>query len=140
MKKWFKNYGLLLVLFLSIISSFGGTFLSAYLGSPDDGGRGGALAVALALFCLFATRNYGAELYKELLDLTKEIQESEGKQEPETVLRNYVEVLEARLNMDARSLKWQNYYLAFSTGIGTIFWGFDDWFAAWIVPFVSCQN
>ena len=55
------RYGL--VVLASILLSVGGILIGAFVTQPADGGRGGAIAVALAFFVLFVRRDYGARVY-----------------------------------------------------------------------------
>ena len=130
-----------LIMWAAVVLSIGGVILAAFvLKEPSHGGRGGALAVAIALFSLFATRNYAADVYDALtrrsheiktriLKLTSEGQDKNSPSSPEQKLN----ALEARLRLDAEGLRDQNMCLAIATGLGTIFWGFGDIFAVWFM-------
>jgi ABC-type transport system involved in cytochrome bd biosynthesis fused ATPase/permease subunit len=119
--------------------SFGGVFLSAFVWDSSHGGRGGALAVALALFALFATRNDAVEMYDALthrgeqlkariLNLTR----STRREDPIRTAEEKLTALEKRLEWEAEGQRVQNFYLALSTAVGTVFWGFGDLFAFWL--------
>jgi hypothetical protein len=63
-----------IVLTFAIILSAGGIPFAAFVTkSAQDGGRGGALAVALSFAVLFLSRGYGTKVYDIL---TKEAQEA----------------------------------------------------------------
>ncbi|GAB4142580.1 MAG: hypothetical protein Tsb0016_11050 [Sphingomonadales bacterium] len=140
--------------------SIGGVHLASVNGAPSSGGRGGAVAVALAFGALFLTRSYGHRLQRLLTEtlpdlkaIAAEVMPSETLSRPEiqnaeireltervSLLENKVKTLESfdaafrqRLNADADGQKMQNLYLAFSSIVGTIFWGFGDIFAGWLV-------
>ena len=127
--------------FLAIAASLIGVARAWWIGDPLEGGRGGAIAVALALTALFATRNYAAEVYDALtspaqdlqsriLKLTKgRLAEAPKLATPEQKMK----ALEARLKLEAEGQRMQNFWLALSTAVGTIFWGFGDLFAASII-------
>lgn len=130
-----------LILTLAILFSVGGVWLSSFiLEDPRDGGRGGALAVALALVSLFTTRNYAMDVYESLtatlpnirtriIQLTK----TESKTLPHATSDQKLDAFKIRLRLEAEGQKNQNVCLAISTGIGTIFWGFGDIFASWLM-------
>jgi hypothetical protein len=97
------------------------------------------VAVGPALFALFTTRNYVVELYSALtqtdaglrariLNLTK----SKTSRDPIGTADEKLKALEKRLELEAEAQKYQNFYLAIATAIGTIFWGFGDLFALWL--------
>jgi hypothetical protein len=61
-----------IVLFIALLLSLGSIPFAAYVTkSAQDGGRGGALAVALSFAVLFLSRGYGTKVYDIL---TKEAQ------------------------------------------------------------------
>jgi hypothetical protein len=140
--------------------SIGGVFWAVVNCVPVSGGRGGAVAVALAFGALFLTRSYGHRLQRLLTETLPDIRDTATKvmhpatfSHPETkneeirelterisLLESKVKTLETfdvafrqRLNADAEGQKVQNRYLAFSSIVGTIFWGFGDAFAGWFV-------
>lgn len=146
--------------FICLGVSVGGVYRAVTNCLPSLGGQGGACAVALAFGALFLTKNYGQRLQTLLtetlpaLRATAEevIPKSRTAQPPiknddvgsltERVaqLEKTVRTLETfdagfkqRLNADADGQRLQNMYLAFSSIVGTIFWGFGDVFASWFI-------
>lgn len=127
--------------FLAIAASLAGVAYAVWLGEPLEGGRGGALAVALALTTLFATRNYAAEVYDALTNPAQDLQtrilrltKGRLKERPQLATpEQKMKALEARLKLEAEGQSLQNFWLALATGVGTLFWGFGDVFAGWII-------
>lgn len=131
------------ILAASVLLSVGGVLLTPIAGiNASHGGRGGAIAVAISLFALFATRNHATYLYDALTGKDHEImtliEELTGAERPdedwqETIKTRFA-ALERRLELEAEGQFAQNLYLAFATAIGTIFWGFGDIFSGWFSP------
>ena len=117
-----KNWTVLIIaLGLSL-----GWIIYAALHSTADGGRGGALAVCLSLCTLFWNAPYGVKVQREL-------------QEAQVSAKNGAESLEiavdgilSRMNIEADGLGKQNRFLFWSSGLGTLAWGFGDWAAQWL--------
>jgi hypothetical protein len=103
----------------SIALSAGGVAYAIHCGSASDGGRGGALAVALSFFMLFAGRGTPENAMEAVLP---------GNQQGD------VEFEIARLRGAVTSLlDWQakeKIYLTTSSVVGTLAWGFGDSLAA----------
>jgi hypothetical protein len=131
------------VLVLCIILSLVGIGLAAYRNRPLDGGRGGALAVAVALFNLFIDRNSAAILLRlrtktfpainkrlARLEATQK-RKQEGIENLTTKARQ--QPLGEVVNRSAKNQKTQNFFLAAATFAGTIVWGFGDVFAQFLI-------
>lgn len=124
------------IILASIILSLGGIAIGAWWAKPEDGGRGGAVAVAMAFFILFVRRNYGARVYdaltKDIPKLREQIASSrQGKKlEPETgdvdEIRGQLTTLVSRLDTESDGQNRQNRALAWASCIGTLAWGFGD--------------
>lgn len=133
-----------LVVLVSIVLSVGGIVIAACLTEPSDGGRGGAIAVAVAFFVLFVRRPYGARVYqaltKDLPKLREEIKNlREGKDRASTSvpdklddLKRQVTSIVSRLDVEADGQRNQNIALAWASCIGTLAWGFGDMIAKWL--------
>ena len=107
----------------AILFSFGGIALAALANSPADGGRGGAIAVALTFFMLFMGRGTAEQAAETTLP---------PSDDPVEALRREFDPTKAAVNA---MLDWSNKekrYLAASSVIGTLVWGFGDLLAAWI--------
>ena len=126
----------------SIFVSLCGVIIAAFVVvDASHGGRGGAIGVAIALVAFFATRNYAGEVYDALTNPAKNVKTRILKltkgtlhEKPELDSPAHkLKALEARLNLERQGQMMQNIWLAVSTGIGTIFWGFGDLFAKWIM-------
>jgi hypothetical protein len=130
-----------LVMIACVGSSIGGMFYAAFVSkNVTDGGRGGAIGVAVALGFLFITRDYGTKFYtavtRRLPDLKKTIEEIKqgksgeaDKEKPAITiaeLEKRVNALVGALTIDAEEHKTQNVLLALATFIGTLVWGFGD--------------
>jgi hypothetical protein len=97
------------------------------------------VAVTLALFALFATRNTAVEVYEALTHKGERMRarisiltKGKASEEPISTADEKLRALEKRLEWEAEGQKHQNFYLAIATATGTIFWGFGDLFAAWL--------
>jgi hypothetical protein len=128
------------VVVASIALSLGGVAVGAWVTKPDDGGRGGAIAVALAFLILFVRRNYGARVYdaltKDIPSLRDQIISLRQGKEPLAKdmgdtgeLRRQLIAMVSRLDIEADGQNRQNRALAWASCIGTIAWGFGDIFA-----------
>jgi len=128
----------LAVLALAIALSAGGIAYAVH-GSKnkDDGGRGGALAVAVAFIVLFVGRSQGTKVYTILAEegpqLLNSIEAQAGAtpdptadQADSSPVETRVNALLAKLRTDANEQRIQNIYLALTSVIGTLAWGFGD--------------
>jgi len=129
-----SRYGI--VIAASILLSLGGIAVAAWWTTPEDGGRGGALAVALAFLVLFVRRNYGARVYDALTKDIPKLKEQianlrqgkepiSEKEDPHEMSRQLIAVV-SRLDTEADGQNRQNYALAWASCIGTLAWGFGD--------------
>jgi len=132
----------LLLSLLCVALSLGGIWASVKYNRPNDGGRGGAIAVALSFAALFLTRSYGTMIHKLITVTLPGIKEKIGAAgvspsphaDPVVAqLQKEIEALKAasqavnvQLQVDAQGQENQNRYLAFSSVVGTISWGFGD--------------
>lgn len=102
---------------VSIALSIGGIVYAVARSIPADGGRGGALAVALTFFMLFMSRGTAEDALAGPLP--------QGIPDGEIIrIRNAL----------ASMLDWQSnekIYLTISSVCGTIAWGFGDVIAKW---------
>jgi hypothetical protein len=131
------------ILAASIFFSLGGVGAAAfYFHDPMQGGRGGALAVMVSFFSLFVSRNFGRRIHAALVELPRmNAQILSQLRHVSTVpssipighLSDELERLTSetratgqRIDAHARSQRRQNLYIAWSSGIGTFFWGFGD--------------
>ena len=95
---------------------------AAYCNMAPSAGRGGALALILSLLLFFLGHNIGARRFALVTDPAQQ-----------------VAALTKRLNDDASSARRLNKYLAFSSFLGTLTWGFGDMFAHWLRLAVGLQ-
>jgi hypothetical protein len=84
---------------------------AAMLDRPSDGGRGGAIGVALSFYILFANNNLAARGYNRLGN---------------AAVKKQIEMIESRFDVADKATKRQNHFLIWSSVIGTIAWGFGD--------------
>lgn len=131
----------------AIVLSVGGVLVAAFCTKDAaDGGRGGALADALALAALFGTRNYAADTYEALTTGAEQLKsriwrlkaigtppESAPEASELKKIGARISAFETRLKLDAQGAYAQNFALAIATAVGTIFWGFGDIFARWVM-------
>lgn len=126
---------LLLVMIGSVALSAAGVVYAVCCGVAADGGRGGALAVALTFYMLFVGRGTPKSALEVEIPVTapsveEAPLEAPGSQDPDKLK---MEVARVR-NAIASMLDWQGkekVYLTISSVVGTITWGFGDIFAAW---------
>ncbi len=114
----------------SIALSVGGVVYACLTRNAADGGRGGALAVALTFFMLFMGRGTAeAALEAPILDPATRRSVDAGDLNPKHVAMQIVRVRSAVASM----LDWQSkekLYLTIASICGTLFWGFGDIVAA----------
>jgi hypothetical protein len=120
------------ILIVAIALSAAGVGYAICTKNKDDGGRGGALAVALAFAVLFVSRGYGTRVYEILTvegpEILKRLEESPAAvAEPEkTAAEIKINALLAKERADADDQRIQNIFLACTSVIGTLAWGFGD--------------
>ena len=116
---------------------------AAFWGSPADGGRGGAVAVALTFAMLFLDRGTAKDLLERTLPPRQAADAFPDADERLKAGLNDLAQKQAELirsqttnrNALAALLDWQDvqkWPLAISSVVGTVFWGFGDCFAAWL--------
>lgn len=134
------KYHILLVLVCVVISALG--VLYAFVSKDySHGGRGGAIGVALSFGALFlSVRNRYNSI--DVLDLTSQELFSILGQEMtinEQVEANAsrIEALKNDLKRSQKSAFLENVALALAGVISTIFWGFGDLFAGFLVLLAS---
>jgi hypothetical protein len=111
----------------------------------SDGGRGGAIGVAIAFTTLFARKDLGQKAYEYIAiklpqakrkldeDMQKILPGSASKHSEQTlVLETLSSQLagilgEVRINSNGQNR--QNWWIASASVIGTLAWGFGDWLA-----------
>lgn len=129
-----------LVLLFSLALSIGGVLVAAYVTKdPQDGGRGGALAVAVSFAVLFLSRGYGSHVYraltaeaaivKEHIDKLRKAESTNSSIDANTK----IDALLSKARVDSNVQEIQNTYLTWSSVIGTTAWGFGDVLAGYLV-------
>jgi hypothetical protein len=119
--------------------------------SAQDGGRGGALAVALSFAVLFLSRGYGTRVYdiltKEAPEAIAELDKLTGKSGNRVITADEkIDALVSKTRIDAQVQESQNIFLAASSAIGTIAWGFGDMVAQYFIgvpaaiPCLGCAS
>ena len=114
---------LVITMIAAIAMSIGGIAYAVLWGVAADGGRGGAVAVALTFFILFMGRGT-AEAALEA-ELPKAADPAEETALDLARIRNAV----------AAMLDWshkEKIYLTVSSVVGTLAWGFGDIIALWL--------
>lgn len=110
--------------------SGGGIVLAALLGHPNEGGRGGALAVALTFAILFLGRST-AERIMENNPFKN------GNDDAEKKIGHLSKALSALVGWQRK----EKVYLAWASVVSTLAWGFGDLPAGWIAdllrPWIS---
>ena len=109
--------------------------VSAYAANTDGAERGGAIAVAIAFGSLFVSRGYGLKGYeivtegrKQLKALTTQNTNPNKNDEVASLedLNQKLDALFVAMQTNEKSQKKQNSYIAASSVVGTICWGFGD--------------
>ena len=120
-----------LVMCLCVVLSVGGVMYAVVFGDACDGGRGGALAVALTFAMLFLDRRTPTAYLEMALPAAVDAPTNDP-------LKSYLGELKTAANQTrnavAAVLDWaarQRWPLAISSVVGTVFWGFGDVFAGW---------
>jgi len=120
-----QEWTLRIVLTLALIASAGGVLYAVFLGTAADGGRGGALAVAISFFALFAARATPEDVL--------ETKDAAGRRVVETgppVQR--IGLLKTSVATMLDSQRLEKIYLTGSSVTGTLVWGFGDVLARWL--------
>jgi hypothetical protein len=127
-----------IVLVASLILSFGGIVIAHLADAPDDGGRGGALAVAISFAALFVSRGHGrrfidaAEEIGTLESVLGKFKGTKARQPDLDQIKFKLKALRDGIAIDAHRQKVQNGYIAAAAVVGTLAWGFGDWLAGWL--------
>lgn len=129
--------------------SVGGVAVAALVtADPVDGGRGGALAVALTLVAFFLRKDVNEKLRltftRTLPELRAAIDEFSGAPErektkvpaagPIVTPTQRLDAIETSLRVTEQSEQRMDRYVAAAAVIGTLFWGFGDIVAKWFLP------
>jgi hypothetical protein len=115
---------------------------------PEDGGRGGAVAVAAALFSLFMSKSYGIGVFEARTKVIPELIEAFERlgnipSTPRTADENSEAIrsgLVDLLKSEAAAQKRQNLFLAAATAVGTIIWGFGDLVAKFVMQILHISK
>jgi hypothetical protein len=130
-----------LIMVAAMFCSIAGVGIAWKIGNANHGGRGGAIATAIALLALFGTRSYSQDVYDALTKQSAKITTKIFKLTKGTLSTtpklasadDKLNALEARFKLESEGQSNQNFCLAVATGFGTIFWGFGDMFTAWLL-------
>jgi hypothetical protein len=107
----------------SLIASVGGIALAWWFDASCHGGRGGAVAVAIAFGAYFTSRPVPEDLI-EALDVKGKARFDDKSLECRVGrLRSALAIMLDRQRLEA-------FYLAVASITGTMVWGFGDWIAA----------
>jgi hypothetical protein len=140
----------------SLVLSIGGVAVAVGVtGDPLDGGRGGAVAVALTLVAFFLRRDIGRRLRKaftetlpglsedieRLSPASRRIDAGPASPGPEALdsLTRRLDAIESSLRVVERSEQTMDRYVAAAAAVGTLFWGFGDIAAGWVLAAISCR-
>lgn len=137
MRKW-KLFAVALPIFCSIVvlSWF---IVCVWIVLPDDAGRGGAIGVIVsfaALFLLSIDRYHSIEILDSSYQTLFESLSDASQEDPRLLIeRNAarIDAIKSDLKHARFQTRWENYSLAGSSILSTLFWGFGDIFASWLV-------
>jgi hypothetical protein len=102
-----------------------GVAYAVHLGVASDGGRGGAVAVALAFAALFTS----APAVQELIEAPDNSSNPAFDALPPA--RQIARLRTAIAEIQDRQLR-ENRFLVFTSVMGTLVWAFGDVFASWL--------
>jgi hypothetical protein len=137
------------VLIVCVILSIGGIVIA---GQPSDAGRGGALAVALSLVILFFSESPGMRTFSlltidavELKNRIKRLDDTPKIEPSDKTVDDQLKHIETRLDdvckafigshkINERALFWNNFQMALGSAVGTLAWGFGDFFVTVPTP------
>jgi hypothetical protein len=111
---------------ISVFFSIGGVVWAAHKRCPADGGRGGAIATAVALAVIVSRPDYGLLIYE-----ARRKRRPSNLTQMETIL-DELDSIAAAYEINSSGQKWQNWTVVGSTFVGTVVWGFGDVFAKWL--------
>ena len=114
------------VLAASLILSVGGIAYAVFFGTAADGGRGGAVSVAISFAALFAARSTPQDVL-EITDPRTGQPRIEGGS-----LEQRIRVLKTAIATMLDSQRLEKAYLTWSSMVGTLVWGFGDLIALWL--------
>ncbi len=130
LKGMWRFYLSISILLLSVILSIGGVIVAIKVTHCDgDGGRGGAIADALALLVIFLDRSYASKFMTLIAKFQPDEETNHvplDRKHVRAIAVNEIKRFAKLLDSDARRLRLQNAFLAIATFIGTLFWGFGD--------------
>lgn len=110
-----------LTMIAAILLSVAGIVYAVRWGTAVDGGRGGAVAVALTFFMLFMGRGTAEDA------LDAEFPERTPPP-PDLLLKRVRNAVASMLDWSRK----EKTYLTVSSVTGTLVWGFGDWLARWL--------
>lgn len=112
------------VLVASIVVCATGVVYATWCGTASDGGRGGAIAVAISFAALFAARDTSADIL--------EMKSASGRIEFELLTAEQrIGLLKSAIASLIDAQRLEKRFLTWSSVIGTLTWGFGDVVAAW---------
>lgn len=137
----FRLHGSLFILIASILISFGWLWLFSETRNSSDPGRGGAISVALSFAYLFLNRGTGPAIFKMVAKDAPQLKKNFGSSPAsqaehvtnlQSELDNLIDQLVNYQERVERDNAEQNKYLAASSVIGTLVWGFGDVMVAFL--------
>jgi hypothetical protein len=105
----------------------GGVIYAAYKHSWSEGGRGGAMATMIAIFIVLLRPDYGQQIFDERF--TK----IDPKLPQIDQLEEKVGAIVAAMRINSQGQARLNKGLVIASAIGTLFWGFGDLLAKWMI-------
>lgn len=123
-----------------VVCCIGGVGVAVLLADDTHGGRGGALGVALSFYALFVSargRYNTVDFFdKATTDLLKLFEEEKSVDDQVDRNTRRINLLKRDLERSQQTAMKENIYLAASSGISTLFWGFGDLLAKLIIAVI----
>jgi hypothetical protein len=138
------SYRLLFISSLIVSIAFVG--IGVHRKQISDGQRGGAIADMIALYVLFVRRDDNATfqiLFSSIPALLKTLDEFgplTTEQQFRVLaldLKTRTDAIELKLKDSSQRQEIQNSWLAWTTVVGTVFWGFGDWPTQWLITYLQ---
>lgn len=112
---------------MSFAASLAGVISAARSHQSEDGGRGGAVATMIAIFIVLLRPDYGQRILEDrLTNIDLRLPQIDR-------LKQEVQAIVAAMRINSQGQTRLNRGLVIASAIGTLFWGFGDMAARWLI-------